>query len=65
MKKQDTSPLKVIVGKFTQNSTSIEEKISIIEFLTSYARIRLGAEHLLAENITKTLGITTLVNLMN
>ena len=65
MKKQDTSPLKVILGKFIQNTTSVEEKIRIVEFLTSYARIRSGAEHLWNENIIKNLGMTTLVNLVN
>jgi hypothetical protein len=66
MKKQDTSsPMKVIVTRFIQNATTVEEKIQIIEFLTSYARVRFGAEHLWGENIIKNLGMSTLVNLVN
>jgi hypothetical protein len=65
MHKQETSPLKVILNKFNQASTTVEEKIKIVEFLTSYARIDQGAEHLMHENILKNLGISQLMGLVN
>jgi hypothetical protein len=66
MRKQDTSPLRVIVNRYIQTQTMVEEKIKIVEFLTSYAQIdKEGAEHLWSENIIKNLGISSLVTLIN
>jgi hypothetical protein len=65
MKKQDTSPLKVILTRFLSNSSNIEEKIKVVEFLTSYARIQSGAQHLFSESIIKNLGMGNLVSLVN
>jgi hypothetical protein len=39
MHRTDTSTLKVIVNKFLQATTTVDEKIKIVEFLTTYARI--------------------------
>lgn len=65
MKKQDAPLLKVILQKYLSNQSTIEEKIKVIEFLTSYARIENGAEHLNHENMLKNLAISSLMNLMN
>jgi hypothetical protein len=46
MRKSDTQALKVIINKFLQAATTIEEKVKIIEFLTAYARLDEGALHL-------------------
>ena len=48
-----------------QATTGIEDKIKIVEFLTAYARIDQGADHLQQENILKSLGLTQVVALVN
>jgi hypothetical protein len=65
MRKQDLSPVKIIITKFLSTTSTVEEKIKIIDFFTSYARTDLGSEHLHQENILKNLGITSLVGLVN
>lgn len=65
MRKQDCPPLKVIVQRFLNNQSTIEEKIKIVEFLTAYTRVDQGAEHLNQENILKNLSISSLMTLMN
>lgn len=65
MKKQDAPPLKVVLQKYLSPYSTIEEKIKIVEFLTTYARIEHGAEHLHSENILKHLAISSLTETMN
>mgnify|MGYP007006649480 CR=1 FL=1 len=55
----------MIINKFLQAATTLEEKVKIVEFLTAYARLDSGADHLHQENILKSLGLTQIVSQVN
>lgn len=65
MRRQETSPIKAILAKYNSNQCTVEERIKIVEFLTTYARYDDGAEHLRHENILKGLSIGSLMTTMN
>lgn len=44
MRKQEHSPLKVILQRYLTGP--LEDKVAVVQFLTSYAREDQGAEHL-------------------
>lgn len=57
------SPLKVILQRYITGPQ--EDKVAVLQFLTSYAREDQGAEHLSQEGVLKTLSLSSLIAQMN